>query len=151
VVSGHRYRDFGCRIGLQYLPSKYVVGADGTRSLVRKLADIPFVGDSTALKWFRIDAVVKTNMPGARVGLASIESPTHGNVLWMALDHGRTRIGFALPPNLAEKYGANITEEEAKEEAKKAVAPFNLEFEHVDWWTLYRYVDASFQGHASQE
>lgn len=119
--------------------SKYILGADGTRSTVRKLADIPFVGDSTGMKWFRIDAVIKTDIPDHRSGLLSIESQAHGNVLWMALDHGRTRIGFALPQKLFEKYGTNLTEEQAKEEAKKAVAPFKLEFKHVDWWTLYRY------------
>lgn len=119
--------------------SKYIIGADGTRSTVRKLADIPFVGDSTGMKWFRIDAVIKTDMPDHRSGLLSIESKEHGNVLWMALDHGRTRIGFALPQTLFEKYGTDLTEEQAKEEAKKAVAPFKLEFEQVDWWTLYRY------------
>ncbi|RMJ01906.1 hypothetical protein CDV36_015567 [Fusarium kuroshium] len=116
---------------------KYVVGADGTRSTVRRLSGIPFVGDDSALKWFRIDAIVKTNMPDPRVGLASIESPTHGNVLWMALDHGRTRIGFALPSEVFEKFGVDITEEQAREEARKAVGPFSLEFEQVGWWTLY--------------
>ncbi|PCG99406.1 Monooxygenase, FAD-binding [Penicillium occitanis (nom. inval.)] len=116
---------------------KYILGADGTRSTVRKLAGIPFVGDSTGMKWFRIDAVIKTDMPDHRSGLLSIESEAHGNVLWMALDHGRTRIGFALPQKLFEKYGTDLTEEQAKEEAKKALAPFKLEFEHVDWWTLY--------------
>ncbi|RSM10899.1 hypothetical protein BHE90_008803 [Fusarium euwallaceae] len=46
---------------------KYVVGADGTRSTVRRLSGIPFVGDDSALKWFRIDAIVKTNMPDPRI------------------------------------------------------------------------------------
>lgn len=118
--------------------SKYIIGADGTRSTVRRLAGIPFDGERTGIKWFRIDAVIKTDIPDHRSGLLSIESPNHGNVLWMALDHGRTRIGFALPAMLFEKYGTDLSEEQVKEEARKAVAPFTLEFEHVDWWTLYR-------------
>ena len=44
-----------------------------------------------------------TDMPNSRIGWASIESKTHGNVLWVALDHGRTRIGFSLNPELYRK------------------------------------------------
>jgi phenol 2-monooxygenase len=90
--------------------SKYIIGADGGRSSVRQVAGIPFVGEKSA---------------------------THGNVLWVALDHGRSRIGFAVPKALHEEYGDNITEEVAKQEAIKAMAPFKIEFVEVEWWTLY--------------
>ena len=122
----------------KYTHSKYLVGADGKNSAVRQLSEIPFIGDNTGIKWFRMDAVVKTDMPDARVGMASIESPVYGHVLWMCQDHGRTRIGFSLPPALADRFGTDITEAEVRQAAKEAVAPFSLEFETVDWWTLYR-------------
>ncbi|MCJ1397810.1 hypothetical protein MMC11_001006 [Xylographa trunciseda] len=121
--------------------SKYIIGADGGHSTVRTIADIPFVGDEvkdeSVLHWIRMDAVVKTNMSGARLGFGSIESSQHGNVLWIAEDHGRTRIGFAIPSEVYKKYGEHITEEVVKAEARKSVAPFELEFVTVDWWTLY--------------
>lgn len=124
--------------GTQFtVKSKFIVGADGARSTVRKVAEIPFEGETTTHRWIRIDGVVKTNMPDTRVGFAAIESPGHGNVLGVALDHGRTRIGFALSPKLYEKYGDGMTEEDAKREAVQAMAPFELEFESVDWWTIY--------------
>ncbi|KFY15822.1 hypothetical protein V492_01751 [Pseudogymnoascus sp. VKM F-4246] len=123
--------------GEEHQINKYLVGADGNRSAVRQLSEIPFTGDNTAIKWFRMDAVVKTDMPDARVGMASIESPVYGHVLWMCQDHGRTRIGFSLPPRLFNKFTSDITEAEVCEAAKEAVAPFSLEFEKVDWWTLY--------------
>jgi phenol 2-monooxygenase (NADPH) len=64
-----------------------MVGADGGHSTVRQLASIPMEGDSpdAPLKWVRIDAVIKTNMPDARKGSATLESPTHGNVLYVHL------------------------------------------------------------------
>lgn len=89
------------------------------------------------MHWCRIDGVLKTNMPDARVGFASIESPTHGNVLWVAQDHGRTRIGFALSPELYAKYGDNITKDQVRDEAIRAMAPFSIEFITIDWWTFY--------------
>ncbi|KAG9845176.1 hypothetical protein KCU77_g8942, partial [Aureobasidium melanogenum] len=119
------------------LCAKYIIGADGGRSSVRRIAQIPFNEERTEHHWVRIDAVIKTDMPDARVGFAAIESPKHGNILVVALDHGRTRIGYALTGELYQKYGDKITEEDVKSEAKKAFEPFSLEFVEVDWWTLY--------------
>lgn len=119
------------------ISSKYIVGSDGAHSSVRRLAGIPFEGDATARKWVRIDGVVKTNIPQNRTTLAAIESPTHGNVLYVNLDHGATRIGYVLSDKLAAKYGEKLTEEEAVYEAQQAVAPFEIEFLKVDWFTTY--------------
>ncbi|MCJ1460414.1 hypothetical protein MMC28_010796 [Mycoblastus sanguinarius] len=119
------------------IQSKYIIGADGGHSTVRKISGTLFVGEKTALHWIRMDAVVKTNMPYERIGFTSIESPTHGSVLWLPLDHGRTRIGYALSPKLYEKYGDSMKEEDVKKEAIRALAPFELELVTVDWFTLY--------------
>jgi phenol 2-monooxygenase len=83
-------------------------------------------------------------MPDADLGFASIESKSHGNVLWVQLDHGVKRIGFAMTKEMLAKYGERLTEEDAKREAVKAMEPFSLEFESVDWWTLYRLVAFSY-------
>ncbi|KAL5000639.1 FAD binding domain-containing protein [Aspergillus recurvatus] len=117
--------------------SKYIVGADGGHSLVRRLANIPFKGERTPHRWVRIDGCFKTNMPDADLGFASIESKHHGNVLWVQLDHGAKRIGFAMTEEMLAKYGDRLTEEDAKQEAIKSMEPFTLEFESIDWWTLY--------------
>ncbi|KAL4795469.1 pentachlorophenol 4-monooxygenase [Aspergillus venezuelensis] len=117
--------------------SKFIVGADGGHSLVRRLAAIPFEGERTEFKWVRIDGYFKTNMPDADIGFGSIESASHGNVLWVQLDHGVKRIGFAMTEEMLAKYGYNFTLEDAKAEAVKSMQPFTLEFESVEWWTLY--------------
>ncbi|KAL4809130.1 pentachlorophenol 4-monooxygenase [Aspergillus unguis] len=117
--------------------SKYIVGCDGGTSTVRHLANIPFEGESTAYKWVRLDGIFKTNMPDSDLGFASIESKNHGNVLWVQLDHGAKRIGFAMSGDMLAKYGNEPCEEDVKAEAVKAMEPFSLVIEKVDWWTLY--------------
>ncbi|KAI0009460.1 3-propionate hydroxylase [Xylariaceae sp. FL0662B] len=114
---------------------KYLIGCDGGRSSVRRIFDIPFQGSTSEDKWVRIDGQVKTDLPKPRT-YCSIESPTHGNVLWVALDHGATRIGYAFTPDRANRY-ATFDEAAAIKEAIAAVKPFDLEFERVDWWTVY--------------
>ena len=76
-------------------------------------------------------------MPSPRT-LNSVQSPTHGLVLWCPIDQGKIRIGYVFSKELIEKYGEDgVNGEVAMAEAKKAVAPFSLEFEKLDWFTLY--------------
>ncbi|KAL8717012.1 MAG: hypothetical protein Q9225_005711 [Loekoesia sp. 1 TL-2023] len=117
--------------------ARYVVGADGGKSTVRKLAGIKFQGDSTPLEWVRIDAVVSTSMPGSRVGPVSIETSDHGNVLWAPMDHGRTRIGFPFTSKMRQKYGSDVMQKDVEFEVVEALKPFSLEITMVDWWTIY--------------
>ncbi|KAH7024852.1 FAD binding domain-containing protein [Microdochium trichocladiopsis] len=118
------------------LRSKYIVGADGGRSFVRRHAGIPFDGDTSEDKWIRIDGIVETDMPLNR-SYGAIESKTHGNVLWAPLDHGATRIGFAYSPEMAAKYPDGVTQEVAEQEAVLGMHPFSVKFKEVHWWTLY--------------
>jgi phenol 2-monooxygenase len=114
---------------------KYLVGADGGRSFVRRALSVPFDGSTSEDKWVRIDGVIETDMPKTRV-YGAIESPTHGNVLWAALDHGATRIGFAFTAERQKAY-REFDEAAAVAEAIASVKPFSLEFKQVDWFTVY--------------
>ncbi|KAJ5454116.1 2-4-dichlorophenol 6-monooxygenase [Penicillium daleae] len=118
------------------LRSKFIIGADGGRSFVRKHAGIPFDGDTSEDKWIRIDGLVETDMPINRA-YGAIESKTHGNILWAPLDHGATRIGYAYTAEIAAKYPDGVTEEVAVKEAIESMKPFNVKFTEVHWWTLY--------------
>ncbi|KAF9468252.1 FAD binding domain-containing protein [Collybia nuda] len=116
---------------------KYLVGADGGRSTVRSIGKFPFTGTSSPFKWVRLDAVVRSNMPSSRSKVIALESREHGNVLWTPLDNSRTRIGFVCPAELYGEDGSSITEDAVIAAAKNAVQPFSLEFEKIDWWTVY--------------
>lgn len=85
-----------------------------------------------------MDALVTTNMPNPRC-LNSIDSASHGQILWCPIDNGLTRIGYVFSAALIEKYGGveGVTEEVAMAEAKQALHPFELEFLRVDWFTIY--------------
>lgn len=141
---GHKDEEYAVRSvvetkdkGTISIRSKYLVGADGGRSRVRELAGIQFEGERSNRHWIRIDGIVETNMPEARRGICGIESRSHGSILWACLDHGVTRVGFALPEKLWEEIGAEISREDVIREAQKALQPFTLDFKTVDWWTVY--------------
>lgn len=119
----------------EHVRCRYLIGCDGGKSTVRRLMNIPFNGSTSEDRWVRIDGVVKTNLPKPRTYCA-IESPTHGNVLWAALDHGATRIGYAFTADRAKAYDV-FDEAAAAKEAVAACLPFDVSFERVDWWTIY--------------
>ena len=121
--------------------SKYLVGADGGQSYVRERSQIAMEGDRTTYKWIRIDGNMETDMPDANIGYAAIETPNHGNVLWVKLNKDAHRIGFALTPRLRAKYADGITQDQAIEEAVEAMKPFSLKIKRLDWWTNYRFVE----------
>jgi phenol 2-monooxygenase len=115
---------------------RYLIGCDGSRTVVRGAAGIESDGDRTEDKWVRIDGVLKhTTMPKPRC-YGALENPTYGNVLWIPLDHGATRIGFALNEERRKLY-QELTQEIFVEEAKLSVAPFEIEYERVDWASVY--------------
>lgn len=97
--------------------------------------NIKFEGATTEDNWVRIDGSLVTDLPKPRT-YCSIESPTHGNVLWAALDRGATRIGYAFTAERAKAYD-KFDEAAAVKEAVAFVKPFNIEFQKVDWWTIY--------------
>lgn len=119
-----------------HVESKHIVGADGGRSVVRKLAGIEFEGEGTSRRWVRIDGIVETNMPEPRYSLTSIYPVSHGSIIWACLDNSATRIGFSLP-DTCWLVGKEITQDDVVQEARKALKPFTLEFKSVDWWTVY--------------
>jgi phenol 2-monooxygenase len=115
---------------------RYLIGCDGSRTVVRGAAGIDSEGSRTEDKWVRIDGVLsRTTMPKPRC-YGALESPVYGNVLWIPLDHGATRIGFALNEERRKMY-PELTEEVFVKEAKEAVKPFEIEYQQVDWASVY--------------
>ena len=132
ITAVTKNRDSGLE---ETIKCKYLVGADGGHSFVRQALEIPFDGSTSEDKWVRVDGIVETNMPKTRV-YGAIESPTHGNVLWAALDHGATRLGYAFTPERQKAYPV-FNEAAAVAEAIASVKPFDLKFIQVDWFTVY--------------
>lgn len=120
-----------------FVRCRYLIGCDGSRTKVRGAARIESVGDRTEEKWVRIDGVLKhTTMPKPRC-YGAIESKVYGNILWIPLDHGATRIGYAFNEERRRKYGGIMNEEVYVKEAIECVKPFTIEYERVDWASVY--------------
>jgi len=56
----------------EIIKCKYLIGADGGRSFVRRTLEIPFDGSTTEDKWVRIDGMIETVSIVLRCRLAVI-------------------------------------------------------------------------------
>ncbi|KAH9909865.1 FAD/NAD(P)-binding domain-containing protein [Xylariomycetidae sp. FL2044] len=124
-------------LGKKTVRCKYLVGADGGQSSVRRLSEIAMEGDDTPYQWVRLDGRMKTDMPMPDIPVATFETENHGYALWVKLEGDASRIGFTVTPALKAKYPNGLDQESAIQEAKNCLLPFHLEVERVDWWTLY--------------
>jgi phenol 2-monooxygenase (NADPH) len=118
---------------------RYVIGCDGSRTKVRGAAGIESEGSRTEDKWVRVDGVLEsTTMPKPR-SYGAIESPLYGNVLWIPLDHGATRLGYKFDPSRQALYAnSGLTEREIFiKESELCVQPFKLKWAQVDWASVY--------------
>ncbi|KAH8886086.1 hypothetical protein GQ53DRAFT_348370 [Thozetella sp. PMI_491] len=119
-----------------FVNCRYLIGCDGSKTVVRGAAGIESDGSRTEDKWVRVDGVLKsTTMPKPR-SYGSLENPVYGNVLWIPLDHGATRIGFSLSEERRKMY-EEVNEDVFVKEALLSLAPFEAEFERVDWASVY--------------
>ncbi|KXH32950.1 hypothetical protein CSIM01_07577 [Colletotrichum simmondsii] len=123
--------------GTHSIRCKYLIGADGVTSQVRQLAKIEMIGDETAYEWVRFDGRVKTDIPETDLGFVTINSAEYGSAFLARLDKDACRLGYVFTPTLKAKYPQGLSKEQAMEEVIKSVQPFNLEFERIDWWTIY--------------
>jgi phenol 2-monooxygenase len=76
-------------------------------------------------------------MPFSRSKGVAIESAKYGNVLWTPTDSGRTRIGFVCPEEIKDDQCTASIEAAIIAAAAEAVQPFKLEFDKLEWWTIY--------------
>ncbi|KAF0319405.1 FAD binding domain-containing protein [Colletotrichum asianum] len=123
--------------GTRAVRCKYLVGADGVQSQVRELAKIEMIGDETAYEWVRFDGRIKNDVPDTELGFVTIQSAEYGNVFLVRLDKDVFRIGYVFTPTLKDKYPDGLTKEQALEVGLKSFYPFKVEFERLDWWTIY--------------
>ncbi|CDK25403.1 unnamed protein product [Kuraishia capsulata CBS 1993] len=117
--------------------SKYVVGADGAHSQVRKsMPNSCMIGESSDSCWGVIDGELDTNFPDIW-NKAVINSNEYGSVLGIPRERNLTRLYIELQRDLHN----DLTEENKKivqDAARKVVAPFKLEWNTVEWFGIYK-------------
>ncbi|KAJ7659939.1 FAD binding domain-containing protein [Mycena rosella] len=124
--------------------AKYVIGADGAHSWVRRYFNIPMEGDQTEDFWGAADVEVDTNYPDFRC--KSIIQATSGAIIIIPREDNTIRIYVQLPsceaPRTADgRFDRSVSTEQAfkiiSEKAKAGFMPYKFEFTHLFWCTVF--------------
>jgi phenol 2-monooxygenase len=118
-------------------------------SLPRLTPWAEYNANETSLGRATPQALIDTDIPNPRC-LNSVQSPTHGLILFCPVDDNLTRIGYVFSEHLQKKWklgeetvtgpaveNGGLELEAVIEEAQEAVKPFRLDFKRVDWYTIY--------------
>lgn len=119
--------------------TKYLVGCDGARSLVRDSAEIEVMADPAAHAWAVMDILAVTDFPDFRTK-CGIQSDKDGTVLLIPREGGflvrfYVSLGDVDDANRAQVRATTV--EEAIERAKRILNPYSLEVRDVAWYSVY--------------
>ncbi|KAF9474825.1 hypothetical protein BDN70DRAFT_815025 [Pholiota conissans] len=127
---------------LEIVNTKYVIGADGAHSWVRKTLDIPMIGEQTNYIWGVVDLTPDTDFPDIR-NRTAIHS-NNGSCMIIPREGDKVRLyiqlddksGLITSTGRVDKQKA--TPELLLEIARKTLHPYTIQTPEVfEWWTIY--------------
>ncbi|KAF4415805.1 putative phenol 2-monooxygenase, partial [Fusarium austroafricanum] len=140
---------------VETVKAKYMLGADGAHSWVRKELGFKLEGESTDYIWGVLDIVPITDFPDIRQRCA-IHSASSGSVMVIPRENKLVRLYIQL--TTTAKIGDQdsradrswITPKVILESAQKIMAPYKITYRTLDWWTAYQIgqrVGSNFSAH----
>ncbi|KAG6020057.1 hypothetical protein E4U40_006434 [Claviceps sp. LM458 group G5] len=123
---------------LETVRAKYLFGADGARSFVRQQLNIQLRHiDAIEHIWSVVDGVVKTNFPDIRMK-CTVHS-RHGSIMVIPREDNMVRLYVQITSSSGRELSdrRTATEQEIQELAKKILHPYFIEWERVEWYSVY--------------
>ncbi|GJE87714.1 phenol 2-monooxygenase [Phanerochaete sordida] len=122
--------------------AKYVLGSDGAHSWVRKTFGITMDGEQTNFVWGVVDVVPDTDFPDIR-NRCAIHSH-NGSCMVVPREGDKVRLyvqlagaSDAVDPATGRIDRSRIGPHELMQVAKKTFAPYRIDADTFDWWTIY--------------
>ncbi|KAI9751282.1 MAG: hypothetical protein M4579_006135 [Chaenotheca gracillima] len=118
--------------------AKYLFSGEGARSSVREKLGIKIHHkDPISHVWGVMDGVIKTDFPDIKLK-CNIHSD-HGSIMVIPRENNLVRLYIQIASSTDEGFNASKTASEAdvQASAKKILKPYNIEWERVEWFSVY--------------
>ncbi|KFZ11218.1 hypothetical protein V502_07670 [Pseudogymnoascus sp. VKM F-4520 (FW-2644)] len=118
--------------------AKYLFGGEGARSFIRDQLKIQITHkDPIAHVWGVMDGVVQTDFPDIKMK-CTIHSE-HGSIMVIPREENMVRLYIQIASSTDKDWTPRrtATEEEVQAAAKKIMAPYNITWERVEWFSVY--------------
>jgi 2-polyprenyl-6-methoxyphenol hydroxylase-like FAD-dependent oxidoreductase len=110
------------------IQSRYLIGADGSRSFVRNHFNIPFNIIKPQIVWAVIDGIIDTDF--AKVPEIIVFQAETSDVAWIPRENDIDRFYIRMDIK-------NFTIEQAIEKINTAIKPYTLRFKKIDWFSQF--------------
>lgn len=130
-VQGIELNNLGVEITLsngEVLNSKYLIGADGSRSFVRERFQIPFELVRPEITWAVVDGIIDTSFPKAPE-IIVFQAET-SDVAWIPREGEIDRFYIRMDRK-------DFTFEEVLKKINRAMKPHNLTFKEIEWFSQF--------------
>ncbi|KAL8738351.1 MAG: hypothetical protein Q9181_000822 [Wetmoreana brouardii] len=118
--------------------TKYLFSGEGARSLIRDMLGFKLHHkDPVSYVWGVIDGVVRTDFPDVRMK-CTIHSH-HGSMMIIPRENNLIRLYVQIASSTDEDFdpGKKVTEGEVQHSARKILSPFHIEWDRVEWYSVY--------------
>ncbi|KAF2431083.1 hypothetical protein EJ08DRAFT_611307 [Tothia fuscella] len=118
--------------------TKYLFGGEGARSFVREQLKIPIHHkDPIANVWGVMDGVVRTNFPDIKMK-CTIHSDA-GSIMVIPREDNMVRLYIQIASSTDPDFNPRktATEQEMMDHAKKILNPYWIEWDRVEWFSVY--------------
>jgi 2-polyprenyl-6-methoxyphenol hydroxylase-like FAD-dependent oxidoreductase len=118
--------------------AKYLFGGEGARSFIREQLKIPIHhNDPIAHVWGVMDGVVQTDFPDIKMK-CTIHSDA-GSIMVIPREDNMVRLYIQIASSTDPDFNPRKTasEQEVIAHAKKILHPYSLEFDRVEWYSVY--------------
>ncbi|KAI1499428.1 FAD binding domain-containing protein [Biscogniauxia marginata] len=118
--------------------AKYLFSGEGARSFVREQLGIGITHkDPISYVWGVMDGVVITDFPDIRMK-CTIHSE-HGSIMVIPRENNMVRLYIQIASSTDSDWSPRktATEEEVQASAKKILHPYSIQWERVEWYSVY--------------
>ncbi|KAG8628061.1 hypothetical protein KVT40_003934 [Elsinoe batatas] len=122
----------------QTMRTKYLFSGEGARSFIREKLGVGITHkDPIAHVWGVMDGPVKTTFPDIKMK-CTIHSD-HGSIMVIPREDDMVRLYIQIASSTDPDWNPRktATEKEVQDHAKKILAPYTIEWERVEWFSVY--------------
>ncbi|TKX19775.1 phenol hydroxylase-like protein 1 [Elsinoe australis] len=122
----------------QTMRAKYLFSGEGARSFIREKLGVGITHkDPIAHVWGVMDGPVQTNFPDIKMK-CTIHSD-HGSIMVIPREDNMVRLYVQIASSTDPDWNPRktATEKEVQDHAKKILAPYTIEWERVEWFSVY--------------
>lgn len=118
------------KLGAQLIEPKYIIGADGGRSFVRKIFDIQFEIIKPKITWAVIDGVINSNFP--KVPEIIVFQNKTSDIAWIPREGDLDRFYVRMDDH------KDFTEDEVISKINSTMQPHHyLSFKKIEWFSRF--------------